>query len=153
MVDPDAPNPSNPTLREYLHWWLIIFLEFSRSIYYLHAYSRTHTQWFSIIYAWFIVGFLHSFHLQVGDRYSWDNWCWLWWVIIRLSFSFCETIVQLSTTTTDSAFCLGSKLAFVPVPKPGQKPVWNRGFCPGSLVPVPKPGQKPVWNRDKRPNL
>ncbi|KAF0904490.1 hypothetical protein E2562_035002 [Oryza meyeriana var. granulata] len=20
MVDPDAPNPSNPTLREYLHW-------------------------------------------------------------------------------------------------------------------------------------
>ena len=33
---------------------------------------------------------------------------------------------------------------------PGQKP---RGFCPGSLVPVPKPGQKPVWNRDKRPNL
>ena len=21
MVDPDAPNPSNPTLREYLHWW------------------------------------------------------------------------------------------------------------------------------------
>ena len=33
---------------------------------------------------------------------------------------------------------------------PGQKP---RGFCPGSLVPVPKPGQKPVWNRDKRLNL
>ena len=28
-----------------------------------------------------------------------------------------------------------------------------RGFCPGSLVPVPKPGQKPVWNRDKRPNV
>lgn len=23
MVDPDAPNPSNPTLREYLHWWSI----------------------------------------------------------------------------------------------------------------------------------
>jgi len=21
MVDPDAPNPSNPTLREYLHWY------------------------------------------------------------------------------------------------------------------------------------
>lgn len=20
MVNPDAPNPSNPTLREYLHW-------------------------------------------------------------------------------------------------------------------------------------
>ncbi|THU66151.1 hypothetical protein C4D60_Mb05t11140 [Musa balbisiana] len=20
MVDPDAPNPSNPTLKEYLHW-------------------------------------------------------------------------------------------------------------------------------------
>ena len=33
---------------------------------------------------------------------------------------------------------------------PGQKP---RGFCPGSLVPVPKPGQKPVWNRDKMLNL
>jgi len=33
---------------------------------------------------------------------------------------------------------------------PGQKP---RGFCPGSLVPVPKPGQKAVWNRDKRPIL
>ncbi|CAL4965889.1 unnamed protein product [Urochloa decumbens] len=22
MVDPDAPNPSNPTLREYLHWFV-----------------------------------------------------------------------------------------------------------------------------------
>ena len=33
---------------------------------------------------------------------------------------------------------------------PGQKPL---GFCPGRLVPVPKPGQKPVWNRDKRLNL
>jgi len=21
MVDPDAPSPSNPNLREYLHWW------------------------------------------------------------------------------------------------------------------------------------
>ncbi|CAK9149092.1 unnamed protein product [Ilex paraguariensis] len=21
MVDPDAPSPSDPTLREYLHWW------------------------------------------------------------------------------------------------------------------------------------
>lgn len=23
MVDPDAPNPSSPTLREYLHWWAL----------------------------------------------------------------------------------------------------------------------------------
>ena len=27
------------------------------------------------------------------------------------------------------------------------------GFCPESLVPVPKPGQKPIWNRNKRLNL
>jgi hypothetical protein len=26
MVDPDAPNPSNPTLREYLHWYHIYIL-------------------------------------------------------------------------------------------------------------------------------
>ncbi|XP_062218674.1 protein VERNALIZATION 3-like [Phragmites australis] len=25
MVDPDAPNPSNPTLREYLHWMVTDF--------------------------------------------------------------------------------------------------------------------------------
>lgn len=22
MVDPDAPTPTNPTMREYLHWWV-----------------------------------------------------------------------------------------------------------------------------------
>jgi len=22
MVDPDAPSPSDPNLREYLHWWV-----------------------------------------------------------------------------------------------------------------------------------
>lgn len=26
MVDPDAPSPSDPTLREYLHWWISLSL-------------------------------------------------------------------------------------------------------------------------------
>lgn len=32
MVDPDAPSPSDPNLREYLHWYVYPIYKFSLSI-------------------------------------------------------------------------------------------------------------------------
>jgi len=45
------------------------------------------------------------------------------------------------------------------IPWCAKKILTSDTFCsgsatrPGSIVPVPKPGQKPIWNRDKRLNL
>jgi len=31
MTDPDAPSPSEPTMREWIHWWVDFFYFFSFS--------------------------------------------------------------------------------------------------------------------------
>ena len=57
MVDPDSPSPSNPTNREYLHWYVL-----QRAVQ-NDQFSRIQLIFFCLLYMF-----------QVGGRHPWVNW-------------------------------------------------------------------------------